>query len=101
MEIENNQLVLFGEFVQEKLKKEPEAENCLNEQLEKLISERRVTVAHIHKATGISYSTLHDMMNRKHRYQKLNRNILELARFFNVSIEFLVYGIGEEDGKNV
>lgn len=72
------------------------SENCLSEILSELMEERKKTLAEIHRETGIPWSTLLDMKNGKNRYQKLNRNILELAKFFNVSIHYLCFGVGDD-----
>lgn len=73
------------------------SENVLKEILEELMEERNVTLADIHRKTGIAWSTLQDMKNGKNRYQKLNKNILELAKFFNVSIHYLCFGVGSDE----
>lgn len=79
--------------------------NCLQDILLELMDERGIEVKHIQKHTGISYSTLHDWVYGKVRYHFLDDKILKLARFFNVSIQYLAFGIGEDteafDGPNV
>jgi response regulator of citrate/malate metabolism len=57
--------------------------NCLSEILLELMNERKIEAADIHKATGISHSTLHDYINFKTKTQRLDGNI--------------AFGIGEPD----
>lgn len=70
--------------------------NILQEILAELMSARGVEMADIHKATGIPYPTLCDWAFGKVQTQKLDRNILKLAQYFNVSIEYLGFGIGDD-----
>ncbi len=74
-----------------------QAPNCLAEMLRELMDERRVEPKHIHEATGIPYSTLSEWYLGKVKVQALDGNILALARFFNVSIHYLAFGIGDDD----
>jgi len=76
--------------------KKKRSPNILQEILSELMNSRGVEMADIHKATGVPYPTLCDWCFGNVQTQKLDRNILKLAQFFNVSIEYLVYGIGSD-----
>jgi hypothetical protein len=71
--------------------------NCMSQILNELMDERLVEQVDIHKYTGIPWSTLNEWVRGKVKVQALDGNLLALARFFNVSIHYLVFGIGEDD----
>lgn len=100
MNLEKEQLALFHDFVSREKEKEDDQDNCLSLILEKLMSERKITLSQIHIQTGIAWSTLQDMKSKKNDYQKLNKNILKLAKFFNVSIQYLCFGVGSDEPVN-
>lgn len=77
-------------------KKQGEPENCLQDMLLELMNERKVTLAAIQRATEIPWGTLMDWHNGGVRTQKADRNLLKLAQFFNVSTDYLCWGIGED-----
>lgn len=79
-----------------KRRREYEASNCLQDILLELMEDRRIEPRHIHTATGISYATLSDWILGNKKCQKLDGRILSLAKFFNVSIHYLAFGIGDE-----
>ena len=60
------------------------------------MNEWKVEAADIHKATGIPYSTLTGYIKNHINSPLLNGNILALSKFFNCSIDYLAFGIGEE-----
>ncbi len=70
---------------------------CMSDVLNELMNERKVEAADIHKATGIPYSTLTGYIKNHVKSPLLDGNILALSRFFNVSISYLAFGIGESD----
>lgn len=70
--------------------------NCLQDMFIELINERRVELADIQKGTGIPWSTLHGWYIGDVKSQMLDKNVLKLAQFFNVSLEYLAFGIGPE-----
>jgi DNA-binding Xre family transcriptional regulator len=74
-----------------KAKKVKDFENLLPEQLNRLMNYKRIEAADIHKATGISHSTLSEWICGKVRVQLLDDNIKKIARYFDCSIDFLVY----------
>lgn len=71
--------------------------NCLQDMLLELMDERKVSLAQIQKETKIPFSTLMGWHDGSVNCQIADKNLLALARFFNVSLEFLVYGIGNGD----
>ncbi len=70
--------------------------NCLQDVLLDLMDERKVSLSQIQKATGIKWSTLMGWHDGAVTSQLADKNLLMLAQFFNVSLEFLIYGIGDE-----
>src|SRR5690554_2441019 len=81
----------------EKIRAKKKSINCLQEMLLELMEERSVSLARIHKETGIPFSTLMDWHNGESKSQMLEENILKLARYFNVSLEYLCFGIGSDE----
>lgn len=93
MNSENEQLAFFD------MPKEPgkvQIKNCLSFILNELMKEKNVTLSQIQQATGIPWSTLSNMKNGKRKTQRTSENILALAKFFNVTIDYLCFGIGED-----
>lgn len=70
--------------------------NCLLEMVAELMDERKISMADIQKATGIPWATLHDWLVAG-RVQTLDGNMLALSKFFNCSINYLAFGIGDPD----
>jgi hypothetical protein len=73
-------------------KKKKDFENDLSVQMYRLQEFRRVSLADIERATSIPISTLYEWSSRKVTVQMLDDNIKKLARFFDCSIDFLVFG---------
>nr|BDT27281.1 hypothetical protein BHI3_07470 [Bacteriovorax sp. HI3] len=98
-EILKGQMPLFEELKMDNPegKKVQEKVNVLQEMLLELMDERKVTLSQIQKETGIPWGTLMDWHNGDTNVQKLDKNILKLAQFFNVHIHYLVYGIGTDE----
>jgi hypothetical protein len=69
--------------------------NCLQDMLLELMDERNVTPAQIQKATGIPWGTLAAWISGSVNCQLADQNLLKLARFFNVDLFYLLYGIGD------
>lgn len=71
-----------------------ESDNLLvrsfSETLKTLLSERGVTAKVVSQATGIPTSTLSEWTAG--RVPKLGKDVMKLARFFGVSVEFLITG---------
>lgn len=70
--------------------------NQLQEILAELMSERKIEAAEIQKATGIPWGTLQGWIKGDVGAQILDENILKLSKFFNVSIHYLAFGIGDD-----
>lgn len=77
-------------------KKQRPKVNCLQDILLELMDERKIAPVEIQKATGIPWATLHGWIVGDVATQKTDKNLLELARFFNVSLEYLCFGIGDD-----
>jgi hypothetical protein len=56
----------------------------------------KVELADIQKATGIKWGTLYGWYKGDVGSQLLDFNIYKLAKFFNVSIHYLAFGIGDD-----
>ena len=98
--MEDNQTPMFENLEMdhpENAKKEKPRVNCLNEILAELMSERKITDSQVVKATGIPWSTWSSWCYGEVRSQLADKNLLLVARFFNVSLEYLVYGIGSDE----
>lgn len=73
--------------------------NILSEMLLELMNEWKIEAADIHRATGIPYSTLTGYIKNHSKTQLLDGNILALSQYFNCSISYLAFGIGEDPVK--
>lgn len=69
---------------------------CIQEILIELMNDWKVELATIQKETGIPWGTLYGFYKGDIKAPILNGNILALANFFNCSISYLAFGIGEE-----
>lgn len=94
---ENLSLLPLEELPATDSKKEKEKVNCLGFILRELMYERKIEAVDIHKATGISYSTLSGWLLETVDTQLLDKNIFELSKFFNVSINYLGFGHGTDE----
>jgi hypothetical protein len=61
------------------------------------MDERKVNPAQIQKATGVPWSTLQGWISGDASTQLADKNLLALARYFNVSLYYLLYGIGSDE----
>jgi hypothetical protein len=68
--------------------------NCLLEIVAELMDERKISMSDIQKATDIPWATLHCWLIEG-KPQTLDGNILALSKYFNCSINYLAFGIGE------
>lgn len=66
--------------------------NQLQDNFNKLMTRDRVEPAEVQKSTGIPFPTMHGWY-KKEGAQLLDLNIKELADYFDVSIDFLAFGI--------
>lgn len=79
-----------------KVKKEKPRINCLQDMVIELMNERGLKDADIIKAIGIPWSTWHGWVSGDVRCQMADDNLKKLMKFFNVHLEYLVYGIGDD-----
>lgn len=79
-------------------KKESAPRNKLQVMFILLLNEKKVLLSDVSRATGIHLSTLQDWYKGQSDYHFADIRLLKLARYFNVSLEFLLFGIrpGEE-----
>lgn len=61
------------------------------ERFEKLIKDKNATVAEVSRATGIPYTTLDSYVKKKQNYTSME-NVIKLAEYFGVSMEWLATG---------
>jgi transcriptional regulator with XRE-family HTH domain len=94
--MEENNLSLAIELPVTDTKKEKPRINCLVEMLAEIMSERKLTDAQIVKATGIPFSTWDGWTKGKVNTQLADKNLLKLAQYLNVSLFYLLYGIGDD-----
>lgn len=73
-----------------------EAGICFREILNELIDERGVSIISIHRGTGIAESTLSEYLSGKTKQPNIV-HAYRLSRFFNISIDYLVFGIGSDE----
>lgn len=71
--------------------------NCLADIFHELISERKISLAKVHKETGIPFPTLDDWIKGTSKSQLTDDNLMILARYLNVGLEYLCYGLGDDE----
>jgi transcriptional regulator with XRE-family HTH domain len=93
------ELPVYQEDLERLKKKRKDFQNQLPEQINRLMNFNRVEASHIYKATGISASTLSGWINATTELQMLDDSIKKVARFFDVSVDYLGYGtpVSERD----
>lgn len=72
--------------------------NELANTLKKLLAENKITARHLAKETGISISTISDVLNGR---QISLKNLQVLATYFDVTLDYLVNGFDETRIKNI
>lgn len=77
--------------------KRVEKVNCLQDMLLELMDKRQVTLAQIQRETNIPWSTLQGWHDGNANSQLADKNLLRLAQFFKVPLEYLVYGLGSDE----
>jgi hypothetical protein len=92
--MDENTVPMFADLPQtDEPKKKRISINILQENLLKLMERDKVSLADIQKATGIAWSSLYGYYKGEVTAQLLDINIKELADYFDVSIDFLAFGI--------
>lgn len=76
--------------------KKKESINCLQDIFIELLDDRKVQLADVQRGTGIAWGTIHGWYCGDVKSQLADKNLLKLAQFFNVSIEYLCFGIGDD-----
>jgi hypothetical protein len=77
--------------------KKSEPCNILQDQFIYLLDRDKVELAEVQKQTGIAFTTLYDWYRGNVSTQKADKNLLTLARYFKVTLEFLCFGIGDDN----
>ena len=93
----NLTLLAADELPQTEEKKVKPKVNCLSEVLREIMYERKIEAVDIHKSTGIAYSTLSGWMLNGVDSQMADKNLLELGKYLNVDLYYLLYGIGNDE----
>lgn len=76
-------------------KKKKVSINELQQNLIRLMERDRVELVDIHEATKIHFTTIYDWYKGKYSSQLLDINIKELADYFDVSVDFLAFGMAK------
>lgn len=79
----------------EAAKKKQRVRNCLQDMLLEIMDERKCSLADIQKHTKIPWGTLYGWFKGDVTAQYLDHNIAVLAKYFQVSIEYLAFGYGD------
>jgi hypothetical protein len=96
MKDENLTLLSMDEMPVTDEKEEKPRVNCLQEMFIELLDERKLQLVDVQKGTEIPWGTIYAWYCGDVRAQLADRNLLKLAQFFNVSLEYLCFGIGED-----
>lgn len=72
--------------------------NELSSTLKKLLSDNKLTARQLAKESGLSISTISDVLNGRSPSLK---NLQLLATFFNVSLDYLVHGSDSSKVKSI
>lgn len=78
-------------------KKKKEINNIICEMLNELLSARDINLAKVVKDTGIPFTTLDDWANGR-TTPMADENLIKLANYFEVTLEYLCFGIGPDMG---
>lgn len=70
---------------------------CFQEIILEIMSERKLTDAQIVRDTGISWGTWYSWVTGEVKAPLLNGNLLALSKYFNVSINYLAFGVGDSE----
>lgn len=81
------------ENAKKKIKKESK-HNCLQDMILELMTERGLKDADMVKALNMPWATWSDWIHKKNSTQLTGDDLYNLMMFFNVHLEYLVYGIG-------
>jgi plasmid maintenance system antidote protein VapI len=94
----NNQLILLPDLRPSEVEaRKPSHDGvCFDEILNELMSEREVSSVKLHRATGIPESTISEYITGKTKHPNIV-HAYRIARFFNCTIDYLVFGLGDSD----
>lgn len=71
--------------------------NCLQEMMLELMEKKGCSLADIQRETSIPWGTLYAWYIGDVRSQLLEHNVLVLAKYFGVPLEYLAFGIGDSE----
>ena len=100
MKIEINQTALFENIPQDNFptRKQKTFNNCVADTLNEILFERKLTLARVQKDTNIPFPTLDDWIKGK-SVPLADDNLMVLAKYLNVTLEFLCFGLGQEEAR--
>lgn len=81
----------------DKIKAKKPKVNNLQEIVIELMNERKLKDVDVIKGTGIPWGTWMGWINGEVKAQLADENLLKLARFFNVHLEYLCFGVGSDE----
>lgn len=77
-------------------KEEKPRENCLQEMILEIMNERGLKDAEVVKAINVPFSTWHGWISGEVRAPLLDGNLKRTWKLFNVPLEYLCFGVGED-----
>jgi hypothetical protein len=98
MSMQDNQVPLFDELPMDNpdAAKKERGPTIFQENLIYLMNRDKVGIADIHRATGISITTIWDWYAGNVEAPMASDNLLKLTRFFNVSTDFILWDAGDD-----
>jgi methionine salvage enolase-phosphatase E1 len=90
------ELPVYPEDLEKAKNKKPKVNN-LQEIVIELMNERGLKDVDVVKATGIPWGTWMGWINGEVKAQLADDNLKKLMQYFNVHLEYLVYGIGTDE----
>jgi hypothetical protein len=81
----------------DRLKEKRPKVNQLQEMVIELMNKRGLRDADIIKATGIPWGTWHGWISGDVNAQMADKNLFKIFKFFNVHLEYLLYGVGSDE----
>ncbi len=70
---------------------------AFREILTELIKERNLTLTDVSRESGVPLTTVWDWCNKERSCPMMGNNLLKIARYFNVNLMYLLFGIGEKE----
>jgi plasmid maintenance system antidote protein VapI len=103
MKPDSNQLPLIENIPRDAAPKDSKPKkytNCIAEILHEIMEEKKTALPRVHGETGIPFSTLYEWITGK-AIPITDESIMILAKHLNVTLEYLLFGIGFSDSIEV